>query len=222
MKMKKKLCIISINPSFNGGISLYTKNLVEYIQKKKIPLEITWIYKGKQNKDYSKGGIRYFETKVPKIPLLEEIIFNKKTKKILNENYFDIVNSHALWGYWMKNYKKKKNSKIIHIYHGATYNYFKTHLKRFSKIKKILLSPILLFAYFIEKPPIKEADEIICVSDKVKKQLKKNYNSKRNMKVIRTGVNLKEFKKKDKNTCRKELKLEKNKIYGLWSRKEKN
>jgi len=38
--MKKSLCLISDNPYFNGGISLYTRNLVKYLQKKQILLEI--------------------------------------------------------------------------------------------------------------------------------------------------------------------------------------
>ena len=214
--MKKSLCLISDNPYFNGGISLYTRNLVKYLQKKQILLEITWIYKGKKNKKYSKEGINYSEIKIPKIPLLEEMVFNKKVKQALDKNYFDIINSHALWGYWMKNYKKKKNQKIAHTYHGVTHNYFKTHLRRFSRIKRMILSPILEFGYFIEKPPIKKADKIICVSEKVKKQLKKNYKTSRNLEVIRTGVDLRDFKKRNKSNCRKKLNLEKNKIYGLY------
>jgi glycosyltransferase involved in cell wall biosynthesis len=116
----------------------------------------------------------------------------------------------------MKSYKKQGNEKLIHTYHGVTYNYFKIHIRRFSMLKKILFSPMILFGYILEKPPIKKADDIICVSEKVRNQLKEIYKSNRDMKVLRTGVDLREFKPRDKGKTRKKLKLDKNKFYGLY------
>ncbi len=215
--MKKiKLCFVGSNPNFNGGLTVLNKNLIDYIQLSNKNIEISLIYRGAKNRNYNMNGVNYIEIKTPGIIFLEDILFNKKVSLFLKKKNFDIINSHGIWGYWMKFYKKRSDQKLIQTYHGVTYNFFKTHLKRFGIIKKIIFSPLLLFGYFLEKPPIKKADAIICVSERVKRELKILYNSKKNMEVLRTGVRLNEFKPRNKNPIREELKLEKNKIYGLY------
>lgn len=212
---KTRICFVNgTSPNFNGGIGNYQKNLINYLKNKN--LDITWIYKSDKNEDYSKGDIRYAGLKCNKIPFIEDISFNINARKYLKKNYFDIINSHAIWGHWMRCYKKQKNQKLIHTYHGATYPYYKVHLKRFSRIKRILLSPLLLYGYLIEKPPIKNADKIICVSEKVKKEILNTYKKRKNVLVIRTGVNIKNFKPRDKNKSREKIGLEEDKIYGLY------
>lgn len=212
-----KVCFVNgTNPKFLGGISLYQKNLLNYIKRKDTSLIITWIYKSVKDEITSYDNITYVGFNCGKIPFLEDIIFNFKAKKYLEKNYFNRINSHAIWGNWMKFYKKQKNQKIIHTYHGATYPYYKVHLERFNLIKRIFLSPLLLYGYLIEKPPIKNADEIICVSEKVKEEISETYNSKRKMEVLRTGVDLKEFKLRNKEETIKKLNLDKEKIYGLY------
>lgn len=214
--MKKKICLISADPNFLGGVSLYTKNLIEILKKTNPLLKITWIYKGKRNRKFNKEGINYIEIKTPKIILLEELLFNQKIKRYLDKNYFDVINSHALWGYWMKSYKKKKGQKIIHTYHGTTYYFYENHLRRFNFIKRTFASFLLLYGFIIEKPPIKKADKIICVSEHVKKELKELYSSRNNLFVIRTGVDLNQFKKRSKKALYSKLGLDKDKFYGLY------
>jgi len=213
---KIKICFIGANPNFDGGITLFQKNLIRYIKNTKIPCNISWIYQGKKNINYSEGGINYVELKIPKIIFLEDIIFNRKVSKLLKKERFDIINSHAIWGHWMKNYKKRINQKIIHTYHGTTYYFLKNSSKRFGFFKKIFLLPTLWFGYFIEKPPILKADKIICVSEKVKKQLEKLYHTQREINVLRTGVNLRIFKPLNKEKVRKQLKLNPQNFYGLY------
>jgi len=210
------ICFVNAtNPNFEGGVILFIKNLVNYIKSLKKDVKITWIYGGKENKTYTLEEVNYIEIKIPKILFLRDFIFNKKVSIFLKNKKFDIINSHALSGHWMNTYKKRFNQKITHTYHGITFPYYKVHLKRFNLIKRIFLSPLLLYSYLIEKPPIKKADKIICVSEKVKKQLKNLYKSKREMNVLRTGVNLEEFKPRNKEETRKKLNLEKDKLYGL-------
>ncbi len=216
LNMNKKICFISNDPAFLGGVSLYTKHLVDILKSKNKDLEITWIYRGKENKNFNKEGVNYIELKVQEIPFLEEIFFNKKIKRFLEKNYFDIINSHALGGYWMKSYKKKKGQRITHTYHGSTYYFYKNHLGRRNFLKKLLAFFLLLYGFVIEKPAIKKADKIICVSEKVKKQIEKLYGKKENIAVIRTGVDLKKFKKRNKEQTRKKFGLNRNKIYGLY------
>jgi glycosyltransferase involved in cell wall biosynthesis len=220
-KNKKSICFINAtNPNFLGGVSLYQKYLIDFLDKKKF--DITWIYKGDINRKYKKEGINYIEIKVPFKPtrlslIIREIIFNKKVKRYLENNYFDIINTHAVSGYWLKNYKKKKNQKIIHTYHGLTIPYYKVQLKMLGFLKRIIFSCFLLpYAYFIEKPPIKKADKIICVSEKVKKQVERVYRKRKNIFAIRTGVDINKFKPKNKNKIRKDLGLRKDFIYGLY------
>ena len=218
MESKKKLriCFVASNPNFDGGMSLLQRNLIDYIKHTKISYEITWVHPGESNIRYFKGGVNYVQLKTPKIIFLEDILFNRNVLKFFNKANFDIINSHAIWGYWLKNYKKRKNQKLIHTNHGVTYNFFKNHFERFSFFSRIFLSPLLLFGYILEKPPIKKADSIICVSGRVKRELEKLYNTKRDMNVIRTGVNLKDFYPRNKGAVRKTLNLEADKTYGLY------
>lgn len=212
---KIKICFIGANPYFNGGVGLYQKNLIKYIKENK-NAEIDVIYFGKKAEVIEDKGVKYIQIKNNFPYPLDQIIDNIKIINYLKNNNYDIINSHALWGFWMNFYKKRKYQKLVHTYHGVTYNYFKVHIKRFSILKKILFSPMILFGYILEKPPIKKADEIISVSQKVKNQLNEAYNCKRKINVIRTGVDLKEFKPRDKEKIRKKLNLENDKLYGLY------
>ena len=217
----KSICLISgSSPNFLGGISLYQRNLIDYAKKKKLNLDFTWIYPGSENKKYVLENIKCLEVKSNKFPFLREFDFSKKTRDIINKENFDVLNTHANWGYCLKRYIKKKGQKIIHTYHGVTLPYLKIQLKKFGIIKKLILSPILLSAYILEKPPIKKADRIICVSEKVKKELQQIYLSNRKMEIIRTGVDLLQFKKVPKEKTRKGLGFYKGKIYGLYSGRE--
>lgn len=213
---KTKVCFVNgVNPNFLGGVSLYQKNLIKYIKTKNPNLDITWIYKSDKNENYTRERVNYAGIKVTNIPFLDDFMFNRKVKEFLYKNYFDIINSHAIWGYWMRNYKRRKNQTLISTYHGVTYPYYKIHLKRFGIIKKILLSPLLLYSYLIEKPPIKRADKIICVSEKVKRQLEEVYGKRKEVYTIRTGVDLSDFKQRNKSLARKEVNLQAYKTYGL-------
>lgn len=213
----KKICFISgSSPKFLGGISLYQRNLIDYAKKKKLGLKFSWIYPGRENKRYSLKEINCIEVKSCKSPFVKEFDFARKARKIINKEHFDFINTHANWGYFLKKYKKKENQKIIHTYHGVTYPYMKIQFSRFGFFK-YLFYPLLPFIYQIEKPPIKKSDKIIYVSEKVKKELEKLYGKRKNVYVIRTGVNLEDFKKLPKEKSRDELNLEKEKIYGLYS-----
>jgi glycosyltransferase involved in cell wall biosynthesis len=68
----------------------------------------------------------------------------------------------------------------------------------------------------IEKPPIEKADKIICVSEKVKRQIEEVYGKRKEMYVIRTGVDLGDFKPRNRSLSKKEINLEENKTYGLY------
>jgi len=213
---KTEICFISSNPNFDGGVTLFTKNLINYLQSSNKDIIFTWIYLGREDKNYTEKGVNYIQIKTPNIFFLEDFAFNRKVYNILKNKKFDIINSHAIWGYWMKNYVKREKQRIIHTYHGSTYYFLDNSRKRFGIIKRIILFPLLIFAYYLEKPPIKKADKIICVSAKVKKQFEELYKSKREMNVLRTGVDLNNFKIKNKELTRKSLNLEKDKNYGLY------
>jgi glycosyltransferase involved in cell wall biosynthesis len=212
----KIIFVSGTSPEFLGGISLYQINLINGLSKKNKEYEFTWIYPGNENKEYYLDKIRCLELKSPRTAFLKEYYFGKKVKKYLDKENFDIINTHANWGYCLKNYKQKKAQKIIHTYHGVTYYYFKSHLPRFNFFFRICLSPALLFSYFIEKPPIKKADKIICVSNRVKREIEKLYGKRKGVFVIRTGVDLKKFKPVNRFFSRKVLGLEKDKLYGLF------
>ncbi len=213
----KSICLISgSSPEFLGGVSLYQRNLIEYSKQNKLDLKFTWLYAGKENKKYSLNEIKCIEFKVPNLPLLKEFFMSKKVKLFLEKNNFDIINSHANWGSFLRSYNKKEGQKMIHTYHGVTCPYMKIQFAKFGFFKYFFY-PLLPLFYLIEKPPMKKADKIICVSEKVKKGLEELYQYNKNLDVIRTGVNFPNFKKLSKEKSRKNLSLEKEKIYGLYS-----
>ncbi|HQF83071.1 MAG TPA: glycosyltransferase, partial [Candidatus Pacearchaeota archaeon] len=98
---KIKICFISAEPNFDGGVSLYTKNIIKCIKKNKKDTEITWIYVGKKAQIYTNNGVRYIEIKSNLPYPLDQISGNFKIYKFLKKNDFDIINSHAVWGRWM-------------------------------------------------------------------------------------------------------------------------
>jgi glycosyltransferase involved in cell wall biosynthesis len=214
----KKVCLISgSSPEFLGGISLFQKNFIDYAEKSNLGLDFTWIYPGNKNRVYNLGSLNCVELETTNIPFLKELNFAKKSKKYLKENIFDIINTHADWGAGLKNYSKKSNQKIIHTYHGASVPYLKIQIKQFFFLKRLFLQPVIWISYYLEKIPYKRADKIICVSEKVKRDLEKLYGKRQSISVIRTGVDTKKFKSSPKDKSRKELGLNQNKIYGLYS-----
>jgi len=213
---KLKICFVGTNPDFDGGVSLFQKNLIGYIKNTKVLHNITWIYAGEKNIRYPKNGINYIELKIPKILFIEDILFGIKVSKFLKYNNFDIINSHGIWGNWMNNYKKRSNQRLIHTYHGSAYYLLKNSLGKFGMLKKMIFSPILFFGYVMERPPLNGADKIICVSEKVKFQIQRLYGKSKKMVVIRTGVNLKDFKPRNRNKIKDKLGLDRENIYGLY------
>ena len=212
-KNKMRICLVEgIDPSYLGGISRYVNNLLPALKD----LDVTWIYRGNQDKEYLKDNVKYIEIKTPKIQLLNDFIFNYKCKKFLEKENFDLINSHATWGFWMKRYSREKKQRIIHTYHGSTYFFFKNHLKRYGFLKKTVLSPILVQSKIIEKPPWDNADRIICVSNHLQKELEILYGKRKEIHVLRTGVDLKSFKVCSRLNARKFLDLESKKKYGLY------
>ena len=211
----KKICIISSDPSFLGGVSIYTWSFVNSL-KKDGENEIFWVYGGKKNKIYKKDGITMIELETKGFYPFNELQFNFKIKEFLRKNQFDIVNSHAIWGLWMKNYHKKKNQEIIHTYHGSTYYFFRNHLKRPSISKKIISFFSMFLGSFMERPSWKTADEIICVSEHVKKELEGLYGKRRNVNVVHAEIDLKRFKPRNKKSSKKRVGLDEDKWYGLY------
>jgi len=212
----KKICFVTINgtPNVLGGYVLYHKNLIKYLKKNEKNFEINWVYFGKENKKFKKEGVNYFELKTNILRSFMELGNHTSLSKFFKKNYFDIINCGG--GPWTYFYKKKTNQKIIQTFHGTVYYFNKNHFKRFNFIEKVIFSPLLLLSWLQERP-LKKVDKIICVSEKVKNQAMKLYSFQdKHIEVIRTGVDLKEFKPRDKKKSRKKLGLEKENFYGLY------
>ena len=198
-----KVCFITqSSPTYLGGVSIYNKNLINQLKNKKDKLEITWAYFGDKDRKYIKDNITYIEIK-KSIFQIPGIINNFKIRKFLTRNYFDVI--FTTGGPWTFFYKNPPGQKIIHIYHGTVYYFNKNHLKRFGIFKQILLSPLLFLSKLAELPHY-DRDKIICVSEKVKKQVESLYGEY-DIDIIRTGISLVEFKPR---------KVKKKYIYGLF------
>jgi glycosyltransferase involved in cell wall biosynthesis len=214
--MKKiKICFVTINgsPDFLGGYSLYHKNLIEYIKNNHINLDVSWVYFGKENKNYDKEGVHYFELKIIRSNYVTQIKRHLLLTKFFRENYFDIIN--CIGGVWTFFYKKRENQKIIQTFHGTTFYFNKNQLRRFNILKRIILSPILPLSWILERPH-KKTDKIICVSEKVKRQVENLYGKRKSIFVVRTGVNLNNFKIRNKENAKKQLHLNAKNFYGLY------
>jgi glycosyltransferase involved in cell wall biosynthesis len=213
-KEKPKLCIIlASDPNFLGGLSTYQKNLISYLKE---VFEIYYIFRGDEDKQVKERDFTSVQIKSPRIEFLGNLIFEFKVRSFLKKNKFSIINSHGLSGLWMIFFRKTKDTQIVHTYHGSTYHFYKNHLKRFSLLKRILFYPSLLFPYLIERQPMKRADKTIFVSEHIKKELTKLHGPAKKMRVIRTGVNLKIFKKRNREEIIKKLGLDNDKSYGLY------
>ncbi|MDP3986633.1 MAG: glycosyltransferase family 4 protein [Nanoarchaeota archaeon] len=208
---KKSLCFATVSsPHYLGGYSLYHKNLAKILKKS---YDLSWVYFGEGNAKYKKDGVTYFEIKTNKFKSATRVGEIISLSRFFNKNYFDIINTTV--GLREIFYKKREKQKIIQTFHGTAYYFNKNHFERFNLIQKILLAPILFFGWLREKPHPR-TDMIICVSEKVKRQVQRLYGKGFDTRVIRTGVDLKDFKKRDKQKIRRRLNLEGNKLYALY------
>lgn len=216
-KMKKiKICFVGLHgsPEFLGGGNLFYKNLINYIYSKYKNIKISWVYFGKENKKYIKDNVGYIELKSSRLQSLLFLKDNLTLAKFLTKNYFDVINTST--GMWTYFYKKKKKQRIIQIFHGTVYYFNKIHFERLNLIGKILMIPLLCVSWLTDLPKRKNTDAIICVSKKAKRQVEKLYGKMDNITVIRTGVDLKDFKARGKKKVKEKLNLNKNGIYGLY------
>lgn len=212
-----KICFATINgePDYLGGYSMYHKNLIKYIKQNNIDIDISWVYFGDNEREYDgRDGVHYFEIKSKKINPIREIRRHIKLAKFFKNNDFDIIN--CIGGIWTLPYVKKDKQKIIHTYHGTTYYFNKNQLRRYGMVKRVLYSPILIISKLLDRPH-EEADKIICVSDKVKKQVQNMFDRDKYIyRVIRTGVDLEEFQPRNKNLSKSHLGLNIKYNYGLY------
>jgi glycosyltransferase involved in cell wall biosynthesis len=204
---------MSFHPDYLGGANTFNKNIIKYILSKDKESNIFWVYFGKENRAYIKDKIRFIELKSPSLGSPLSIRKSLLISRFFKKNYFDIINSRT--GIWTHLYKKKRNQKLIQTFHGTRYYFNKKHYERFNFIKKILLFGFLATNWIVDVPT-KQADRLICVSEKAKRQVQKLFGKKKNIVVIRTGVDLKKFKVRNKKAARKRLGLDLKKSYGLY------
>lgn len=217
MRKPKKICFVSFDPEFFGGSSLLLKNFIKYLKQKRKKYNIVWVYPGKTNEKRKIDNIEYISIRSGGFYPIGKIIFDLRLLKFFSDNKFDLVNIHNEGGIWVSFLKKRKLSKqIISTFHGSEFFYYRNMLKQFGPVKKSIFFPILLISYLFDGFRVRNSDKIICVSEHVKKELESLYGKIENMEVIRTGVDLEKFKPRDKGKARKKLKLEKDKIYGLY------
>jgi glycosyltransferase involved in cell wall biosynthesis len=213
---RKRICfVMDNNPDFLGGTAVYVNNLVTPL-KNKPNLKLSCVYPGKDNKTYFKNEVEYFEIKTTLPFPLNLFEYGLKVSKFFSINSFDVINSHAMAGYFMKFIEKKDNTRLINTYHGVAYYLYKSHLKEKNIIHKLGSAGFMIIGQILEGPPTKKADQVICVSNKVKNDLEKIYGKIKNKIVIRSGVDTKKFKAHNSIKSKKELALDINKKYMIY------
>lgn len=212
---KLKICFVSVSfpPEFLGGTNLVNKNLIDYIHSKSKNIEVSWVYFGKENRRYSKDNVKYIELKSPFFSSPLSIGKSIKLARFFRKNFFDVINART--GIWVHLYTKRDKQEIIQTYHGTRYYFNKNHFGRLNFMQKGLLFLLLGTNWIVDKPG-KEAKRLICVSEKVKRQVQSLYGNRNEIVVIRTGVNLHNFKSRDKDNAKKKLELDKKYTYGLY------
>ncbi len=209
-----KICFINTAspPDFLGGSSLFHRNLVTYLRSNHKEIDITWLYFGDEKEEYIKDGVKYIKLKSPKSYSPFSLRKNLALSGFFKENFFDIINT--LEDPWLYFYKKRDQG-IVRAYHGTMFSFYKNYYGRFGWMKKIFLTLFLIVCWLSEVPN-KKVDKFICVSEKVKRQVEKLYGEKNNIAVVRTGVDVRNFKPRDKSETKKRLGLDKTKTYGLY------
>jgi len=211
---KLKICFIPHSaPDYLGGVSLFFNNFINYMRSQKVDCEITWIYFGNKHRTYKKNGLACIEVPKSKLGVFTPFFEKLRFAKILRNNDYDVLTTGS--GIWTTFYKKPKNQTLVHTFHGTVYTYYKNHLQKYNPFIRMFLYPYLILPYFGEFIT-KKADVIICVSEKVRRDVEALYGAQNDISVIRTGVDLKTFKPKNKNNARRKMGLEKNFLYGLY------
>lgn len=216
--MNKKLCfVMDSNPEFLGGVSIYVRNILLSIKKRGLDkkFQITCIYPAKKSESKTIEGVNYIGIKTFLPFPLNYYIYGRRVAKYLDKNRQDIINSHGLAGYFMKSFHKK-NERIIHVYHGMIYNFYKTHFNRKNYLIKLGALTYMFLGYFLEKPPVKNAELIISIAKRCEKEVEELYGKPKKEKLIISGVDLSKFKLYKKEMARKKLGLKKNVIYFLY------
>jgi glycosyltransferase involved in cell wall biosynthesis len=203
-------------PDFLGGTAVYVKNIIKYLKKKNIPMKICCVFPGEKNEKYSKEDVTYIGIKTALPFPLKFFEYARKVNKFLENEKFDIINSHAMAGYFMKNFKNKYNAKLINTYHGVAFYFYGVHLSGKSLVKRLGSLPFMVLGKILEAPSVAIADKIICVSERVKTELDKLYGKTKNKIVIGSGVDLSLFKKISSVNAKKILGLDIKKDHMLY------
>ncbi len=202
------------SPEFLGGTSIYVLNFLRFLENH-LKYEITCLFPSKELQIYNKGGVKFVGLKSKYFFPFNFINYTKKVANFLKQNEFDLINSHAMAGNYLR-YLIPKNSFTTNTYHGVAYYFYKIHLKEKNLLKKLGAIYYMFFGYLLEKPPMKRVDKIISVSEHVEKELIDLYGKPRANEVIRSSVDTSTFKKRKKSKTLRELNLKRNKIHGLY------
>jgi glycosyltransferase involved in cell wall biosynthesis len=211
----KKICfIMDASPKFLGGTSIYVLNFIKYLEQINEDFKITCIYPGEENKKRKEKNIEWIEIKTKMIFPFNFFEYTKRVASLLKNKEFDIINSHAMAGNYLRYIKP--SAFTTNTYHGVAHNFYKIHLNQCSLKKKLGAIYYIFFGTLLEKAPMKKADKIISVSNHVEKELIELYSLPNKKAVIRSSVDLTKFKKRSKEKTKKELGLDKNKKYLLY------
>lgn len=181
------------------------KDFVEY--EKNNNLEIYRVY----NKKGTVGPLRFNSRD----------LLTDKLKSLLDNNSFDIVNTHSACLFNLKilrSLKKNYSFKLLSTFHAVhTYEILFDMKKHFSfstlNFKELItFIPKLLFMYIFEYNTLRYTDKVIVMSEYVKETIKTFFGKKFLYKVLVTGIGVSqpEFEQIPKQEAREKLNLKQN------------
>ncbi len=193
-----KIALIHIRYIYKGGLESRLFNYIEYFIKNGHEVHL---YTSKVANDIippKELNIHLLNIKhIPKP--IRNFAFDKKLKKILDRSQYDFILS------------LERTSRQYHVIAPST------HMGYLEKQNSRAYNPIDFIQMYLDKKAFMNAKIIYACSTMVKDEISRYYNINSNqVKVLYPPVNLKKFKITNlKSDAKKELALDKNKIYFL-------
>lgn len=186
--MIKILIVTSTNFPPLEGLGTHIDSIAKKLDS--LGCNVTVLTRGNIDK---KNNYSLISEKVTNIPIINNLIFSQKIKRMIEADKFDLLYYHTPLIYPPK---LKNKVKTISTFHSTMK--FDTSFTKINNINS-LLNRIggLSYARVFEKRLIKVSDVIFAVSDGVKSEIEQQFNlNKKILKVIPNSIDLDIFKNK--------------------------
>ena len=179
----KKIVVVGTRgiPNIMGGVETHCEELFPLVAQH--GYDVTVIRRSKYTKDlYSEWkGVKLMDVSSPKKKSFEAIIHTFRAINEAKKLGADILHVHAIGPAILTPYAKLRGLKVVFTHHGPDYD-----RDKWGKIAKTILK-------LGERMGCKYADEVIVISDVIKKLIEKKYKRAQHVHLIYNGVPTPDF-----------------------------